>query len=110
MPSASYSFLRGKNNYSPHLSLTVPDIIRVQNSDPRTLPLFCTQFRDPASAIINQPGLNIDLRKPAVCDDPHMVLLTKDSLETRSAQTLTQIRVYIHLYTLYASINRINQR
>lgn len=28
MPSASYSFLRGKNNYSPHLSLTVPDIIQ----------------------------------------------------------------------------------
>lgn len=54
---------------------------------PGLLPLLCTQFRDPPSAIRDHPGLNIDLRTAAVHDHRHMVLLTKDSLETRSAQT-----------------------
>lgn len=71
---------------------------------------LCTQFRDPPSAFGDHPGLNIDLRTPAVPDRRHMVLLTMDSLETCSAQTHTHTHksVCIFVYTHYT--HRIHPR
>lgn len=68
---------------------------------PRTLPLFlCTLFRDLPWAIRDHPGLNIDLRTPAVPPRGHMVLLGKDSLVMCSAQkTPTHISVYPSIHT-----------
>lgn len=60
---------------------------------------LCTQFRDPPSAFGDHPGLNIDLRTPAVPGRCHMVLLTMDSLETCWAQTHTHKFVCIFIYT-----------
>lgn len=93
------------------MSLTVPDITEeCKKPAPWTLPLFNAPSSEtfPGSLGI-VPGLNLDLRTPAVPPRRHMALLGKDSSVLRSAQkTPTQISVYpsIHTHTAATKLRR----
>lgn len=91
--------LGGKNNYSPHLSLTVLDIIQESKTLIPELFPFMHPVQGPSLGHETSSRAKYRSTHTSSSDRRHMVLMTKDSLETRSTQTHIHKSVCIFIYT-----------